>query len=69
MKVNVSFVISDPDIEDMIEKLGAYRKAIFIREAVREFARTEKGIKLYSRLIKSKTIKKDELNIDDIIGV
>lgn len=67
MKIRVSITISDPDVEDFLTKLGAYRRSVFIKEAIRYFCGTEKGMKLFNRLMHQKKKTDDKFNLDDLL--
>lgn len=70
MKIRISIVINDPDTEDILGKLGPYRRVAFIREAIINFSKTEKGIRLFNRLMQRKNQKKSQgtgINLDDLL--
>lgn len=67
MKITVRLVINDPDVEDILVRLGPYRRAVFIREAISHFSKSEKAAKLYNRLIKSQKRQSGELNLDELL--
>lgn len=67
MKLRISVVISDPDVEDMLVRLGPYKRAVFIREALTNFAKSEKGIKLFNRLMQRKKKTTDIVDLDDML--
>lgn len=70
MKLRISIVINDPDTEDVLNKLGPYCRVTFIREALLHFIKTEKGIRLFNRLMQRKNQKKNSgtsINLDDLL--
>lgn len=69
MKFKTQITIDDPQICDALQKLGPYKRAIFIREAVRKYISSEEGMKLYGRQLAAskKAEKTGSIKLDDLL--
>jgi hypothetical protein len=69
MKFRVQITINDPNVTDILTRLGAYRRAIFVREAVQKYIQTQDGQKLIAVLLdrKKKVSPDGKINLDDLL--
>lgn len=68
MKIRTTITVYDPEVRDLLNRLGPYRRSVFIRLAVEEFTKTDKGLRVASSLSNAGNIKKKKgIDLDEIL--
>jgi hypothetical protein len=67
MRIKIGITINDPDVEDMLSKLGKYKRATYVKEAVIQFSRSEKGMRLFNRLINGQKKETKGIDLDNLL--